>query len=294
QRGRVEHSHASYVLRDIHKQPPDSGHGRNQHIAHLLSGDTWQPTDPLTQPLTRPLTGDQPPLIGIPVVVLRWSGSGPVVVHSGPHRLPELLVKSLTPELLKLLNAHDFSSSIPTKLKELPSKFNEIMGEVIDLKKYVSKLKNLKLELPAGLLALPEFATTIQVASHKTSDQRVPSAGQAGTHPTEGKKNTQQITITRLFQRRTKKDVAKANMYKETIIPTKAPETTVIPPTIATTTTIIIPTTLPFQSPFLPSPPKTTPNLIGRKLKETRAIKFCLMRKLMKKSLKVTLKLKSD
>nr|GFA86082.1 integrase, catalytic region, zinc finger, CCHC-type, peptidase aspartic, catalytic [Tanacetum cinerariifolium] len=29
-------SHASYVLCDMHKQPPDSGHGRNQHIAYLL------------------------------------------------------------------------------------------------------------------------------------------------------------------------------------------------------------------------------------------------------------------
>nr|GFA60856.1 ribonuclease H-like domain-containing protein [Tanacetum cinerariifolium] len=29
--------HAAYVLRDVHKQPPDSDHGRNQHIVYLLN-----------------------------------------------------------------------------------------------------------------------------------------------------------------------------------------------------------------------------------------------------------------
>nr|GFA12427.1 hypothetical protein [Tanacetum cinerariifolium] len=37
QRGRVIHSHASHVLRDVHKQPPGSNHGRNQHIVYLLN-----------------------------------------------------------------------------------------------------------------------------------------------------------------------------------------------------------------------------------------------------------------
>ncbi|GJX47417.1 hypothetical protein Tco_0272607, partial [Tanacetum coccineum] len=46
------------------------------------------------------------------------------------------LVKSLQPELSKLLTNHDFCASIPTKLKEPPSKFNEIIGEFRDLKKY--------------------------------------------------------------------------------------------------------------------------------------------------------------
>ncbi|GKG32341.1 hypothetical protein Tco_0429851, partial [Tanacetum coccineum] len=40
------------------------------------------------------------------------------------EQLTELLVKSLIPELSKLLTAHDFSSSIPTELKDLPLKFN--------------------------------------------------------------------------------------------------------------------------------------------------------------------------
>nr|GEW16026.1 hypothetical protein [Tanacetum cinerariifolium] len=39
-------SHASHVLRDVHKQPPGSDHGRNQHIVYLLNlkgfGDSYK------------------------------------------------------------------------------------------------------------------------------------------------------------------------------------------------------------------------------------------------------------
>ncbi|GJT56476.1 hypothetical protein Tco_0991530, partial [Tanacetum coccineum] len=185
-----------------------------------------------------------------------------------------------------------------TNLKELPSKFNEVSGAVRDLKQYVEgleikvpgdlkeihekldefhstvlghtkqvvELKNLKLELPAGLLVLLkqvssiQFATAIASESHTTGDQSVPSAG---TRPAEGEKNITQVIITQFFQRRTEKDAAKSNMNKETVIPTKAPETTVIPPTITTTTAVIILTTLPLQSPFLPSSPNTTPQTEG-------------------------------
>ncbi|GJV98292.1 UBN2 domain-containing protein [Tanacetum coccineum] len=73
--------------------------------------------------------------------------------------LAELLVKSLTPKLSKLLTAHDFNSSIPTELKELSSK--------ISLTKQVAKLKNLKLELPAGLLALLGKVSSINVQRSK-------------------------------------------------------------------------------------------------------------------------------
>ncbi|GKB99592.1 hypothetical protein Tco_0985729 [Tanacetum coccineum] len=215
------------------------------------------------------------------------------------------------------------NSSIPTELKELPSKFNEVSGAVRDLKQYiegleikvpgdlkeihekldefhstisghtkqVGELKNLKLELLGGLLvllkqvssiqvqlsnlkvldallsllnkvtkALNKFATAIASESHTTSDQSVPSAG---TRPAEGEKNTTQVIITQLFRRRTKKDAAKSNLNKETVIPTKALETIVIPPTITTTTAVIILTTLPLQSPFLLSSLNTTPQTEG-------------------------------
>nr|GEX45335.1 putative DNA glycosylase At3g47830 [Tanacetum cinerariifolium] len=41
------------------------------------------------------------------------------------EQFTELLVNPLQPELSKLLSSHDFSNSLPTKLKELSSKFND-------------------------------------------------------------------------------------------------------------------------------------------------------------------------
>ncbi|GJZ59036.1 hypothetical protein Tco_0614852 [Tanacetum coccineum] len=46
------------------------------------------------------------------------------------EHLNELLVKSLQTEFSKNLSAHDFSSSLSTELKDLPSKFNELTEEV--------------------------------------------------------------------------------------------------------------------------------------------------------------------
>ncbi|GJY39314.1 hypothetical protein Tco_0425678 [Tanacetum coccineum] len=192
-----------------------------------------------------------------------------------------------------LKTAHDFNSSIPTELKELPSKISDINEAIRGFKQYVAELKNLKLELLAGLLALlgkvsfinvqlsklkildallsllnkvtealDRFVQAIESASLKTNDNSVPLAGQASTHPAKGEKNTQHAIITYLFQRRSEKDATRANLNKETIIPTTTLETTIIP-LITTKITLIIPTTIPFQSPFFSSPPKTTPQLEG-------------------------------
>ncbi|GKC65282.1 hypothetical protein Tco_1097880 [Tanacetum coccineum] len=64
---------------------------------------------------------------------------------SNVGQLNELLVKSLQNELSKILSAHDSSSSLPTKLKDLPSKFNELTEDVKGLKKQVHELE---IELP--------------------------------------------------------------------------------------------------------------------------------------------------
>ncbi|GJV42638.1 hypothetical protein Tco_1421078 [Tanacetum coccineum] len=246
------------------------------------------------------------------------------------QQLTELLVQSLKPKLSKLLIAHNFSTSLLTKLKDLPSKIVDINEEIGDIKIYVEELEveiigdlkelpgkleefqssilaltkkataleNLKLDLPARLLALPgqvssinvqlsklkvldalrsllnkvtkaldRFAHVIESTSQKYGDTSVPSAGQAGTQPAEGEKY--QATITQLFQIRFEKDVAKANLKKETNIPTTTTtETTTSIPLITTTSALIIPTTLLFQSPFLPSPPKTTPQPEGEQVKD--------------------------
>ncbi|GJZ32339.1 hypothetical protein Tco_0577775 [Tanacetum coccineum] len=50
------------------------------------------------------------------------------------EQLTELLIKSFKPKISKLLSSYDFSNSLPTELKELPSKFNNITGEIRELK----------------------------------------------------------------------------------------------------------------------------------------------------------------
>ncbi|GKC95639.1 hypothetical protein Tco_1161081, partial [Tanacetum coccineum] len=109
-------------------------------------------------------------------------------------QLNELLVKSFQTEFLKILSAHDFSSSLPTELKDLPSKFNELTKEVKGLKKQVYELE---IKLPGDLKEIPtkleEFTKTVtNSASSKARDQSVPSADQADTMPAEGEKNTNQ------------------------------------------------------------------------------------------------------
>nr|GEU49946.1 hypothetical protein [Tanacetum cinerariifolium] len=142
-------------------------------------------------------------------------------------QLNKLLVKSLQTEFLNILSAHDFSNSLPTKLKELPFNFNELTKELKGLKKQ-AKLKTLD-ALPSLLNkvtnALIQFAQSI--ASMKTKDESIPSTAQAGTQPAEGGKNTNQTTISQLFQRKAAKN---ANLTKQQSKPTPPPTTPIIPP----------------------------------------------------------------
>ncbi|GKD73938.1 hypothetical protein Tco_1332220, partial [Tanacetum coccineum] len=52
--------------------------------------------------------------------------------------------------------------------------------------------------------ALNQFAQAI--SSKKTEDTSTPLANQAGTQPAEGEKNTNQTTISQLFQRKVAKN----------------------------------------------------------------------------------------
>ncbi|GJW18071.1 hypothetical protein Tco_0025507 [Tanacetum coccineum] len=152
-------------------------------------------------------------------------------------------------------------------LKELPSKFNDLSGEIKELKKYVEKLK---VELPRDLKEIPtklekftstvssiqakiktldallsllskvtkalhRFAKAVEKASHKAGDQGVPSADQA------------------------------ANLNQQPK-PTTPETTTIIPPIITSTTTQ-------FQSPFLSSSPKSPPQPEGELIKKDKGKK---------------------
>ncbi|GJS53476.1 hypothetical protein Tco_0626838 [Tanacetum coccineum] len=89
---------------------------------------------------------------------------------------------------------------LPIELKELPSKFNELIEEVKGLKKQVH---NLEIELPGELKEIPtkleDFTKTVKsltsqvaIGLKKTKDNSVSSAGQAGTQLAEGEKITNQ------------------------------------------------------------------------------------------------------
>ncbi|GJV24093.1 hypothetical protein Tco_1376788 [Tanacetum coccineum] len=130
------------------------------------------------------------------------------------EQLNELLVKSLKPEFSNILSALDFSSSLPTELKDLPSKFDELTEEVASVQ---AKLKTLD-ALPGLLLnvtkALNKFAQVLDSASLKAGGQSVPSTCQADTGPAEGEKDTNQATISHLFQRRAEKDNINKTSHK--------------------------------------------------------------------------------
>ncbi|GJR67100.1 putative reverse transcriptase domain-containing protein [Tanacetum coccineum] len=93
---------------------------------------------------------------------------------SNVEQLKELLVKSLKTELSNILSTNDFNSSLPTKLKDIPSKLNELTGEVQGLK---NQVHTLEIELPGELKEIPtkleNFTKTVtsltsQVAELKT------------------------------------------------------------------------------------------------------------------------------
>ncbi|GJR32270.1 hypothetical protein Tco_1108502 [Tanacetum coccineum] len=245
-------------------------------------------------------------------------------------QLNELLVKSLQTKLSKILFAHDFNNSLPTELKDLPSKFNELTEVVKGLKKQVheleielpgdlkeiptkledftktviclasqvAELKTLQWELPTEFLSLPVHVATVQAklktldalsslllnvtkalnkfaqvldsVSSKAVDQSVPSAGQADTMAAEGEKNTNQATISQLFQRRAEKNAKKENLNNQ--------QPKLIPPIITTTTQM--------QSSSLQSPPKSSSQPEGEHIKKDKGKKAMSSEEAEKKKLK--------
>nr|GEV68362.1 retrovirus-related Pol polyprotein from transposon TNT 1-94 [Tanacetum cinerariifolium] len=87
-----------------------------------------------------------------------------------PIILIKLLVNSLKPELSKLLSSHDFSKSLPTMLKELPFKFNDLTREIKELKKHVHELEiNLPGDLKEILTKLDKCSSTVSnLTTHVT------------------------------------------------------------------------------------------------------------------------------
>ncbi|GJT60924.1 hypothetical protein Tco_1004457 [Tanacetum coccineum] len=143
------------------------------------------------------------------------------------NQLTDLLVTSLKPKLSKLLALHNFTNCLPNALKELPSKFTKLSGEIKEFKKHV---QDMEIELPKdskeiltkletftstitsissqeklktfdflpSLLnkvidTLNRFATMVEHASEATTKD-APSAGQTTASPVEGEKNINPTT----------------------------------------------------------------------------------------------------
>ncbi|GJT43883.1 hypothetical protein Tco_0952598 [Tanacetum coccineum] len=87
------------------------------------------------------------------------------------NQLTDLLVTSLKPEFSKLLASHDFASCLPNALKELPSKFTELSGDIKELKKHV---QDMEIELPGDLKEIPTkletFTSTISSLSSQVAE----------------------------------------------------------------------------------------------------------------------------
>ncbi|GJY14932.1 hypothetical protein Tco_0385354 [Tanacetum coccineum] len=135
-------------------------------------------------------------------------------------------------------------------MKEIPTRLEDFTKTVTSLTSQVAELKTLQWELPQEFLSLPEhvasvqaklktldalpgllshitkalnkFAQVLDSASSNAGDQSVPLAGQADTMPAEGEKNTNQSTISQLFQRRAEK-INLNRPQPETITPPPIP-----------------------------------------------------------------------
>ncbi|GJS79267.1 hypothetical protein Tco_0729148 [Tanacetum coccineum] len=87
------------------------------------------------------------------------------------NQLTDLLVTSLKPEFSKLLASHNFSSCLPTEMKEFPSKFNELSSDVKELTKHV---RDMEIELHGDLKEIPTkpetFTSTISNLTSKVAE----------------------------------------------------------------------------------------------------------------------------
>ncbi|GJY33123.1 hypothetical protein Tco_0417592 [Tanacetum coccineum] len=155
--------HAKKVHAEQHKETEDA------LASHPLSLKTIQIQElnkqvHLLQTLNSKLVKEKE-LAKTKVALLKEKPSFPNV-----EQLTEVLVTSLKPEFSKLSSSHDFSNSILTKLKELPSKFKDITREIRELNMPEDLDALRKYLLPKGPDALDMFTQAIESASHKAGN----------------------------------------------------------------------------------------------------------------------------
>ncbi|GKC49642.1 hypothetical protein Tco_1072387 [Tanacetum coccineum] len=115
--------------------------------------------------------------------------------------------KALFAHTTKIEKPEEFKLEFPNDLLALPDKLSHITSDVAKLK-VLDAIPNIMNKVTASL---DRFVDAISSASQKDEPSNVPSAGQAATHPAEGEKNTNQVTIIQLFQRRHAKNATNLN-----------------------------------------------------------------------------------
>ncbi|GJY45366.1 hypothetical protein Tco_0434429 [Tanacetum coccineum] len=175
-----------------------------------------------------------------------------------------LNVQQLTKLLLDKWGKGDFKQymekleiKVTSDLKVLPRKLEEFQFSISVLTSQVDALENIKLDILVRLLALPVNVSSInaQLTKLKVLDD-IPSLL---NKVAEALDRTQvKPPSLSYLKENNKKDAANTNLNKQPIIPEK----------ITITKTIIIPSTLSFQSHFISSPPKTTLQTKGEKVRD--------------------------
>ncbi|GJS09639.1 hypothetical protein Tco_0366435 [Tanacetum coccineum] len=118
---------------------------------------------------------------------------------------------------------------------ELPADFLSVPDQVTSVQAGLKTLDALSILFLMVTHALNKFAKVLDSITSKAGDSSVHSAAQADTLHAEGEKNTNQATISQLFQKRVAKNAKSSNLNKpqpETITPPP------IPPIITTSTPI--------------------------------------------------------
>ncbi|GJU80921.1 hypothetical protein Tco_1283286 [Tanacetum coccineum] len=140
------------------------------------------------------------------------------------EQLNELLVKSLKIEFSNILSAHEFSSSLPTELKDLPSKFNELTEEELSIEK---KIHSPQTETTTPPIPPVIITTTTQIQSPSLQPPKG-SSHPEGEHIKEdkGKKALSSEVVEEKIVEEAKVEAArhKGEMRKEELIDLLSPE----------------------------------------------------------------------
>ncbi|GJY38567.1 hypothetical protein Tco_0424931 [Tanacetum coccineum] len=179
---------------------------------HVLADQTKYVSDRLDTILTQPLTrkrassiARQPSFKDLdspeddPVIIIEESDKEENdEIHAPKNHNLELKKNKAEAALLKTQPSFPNVEQLK-ELLDIPSKLNELTGEVASIQ---AKLKTLDALL--GLLshvtkALNKFDQVLVSPLSKVGDKSVSSAGQADTIHSEGEKNTNQATISHLF-----------------------------------------------------------------------------------------------